>query len=105
MSGTVSNPSPATRDMIIGEARNLPELMALAHVNDPKLAESLTERPLLYSKSVWAPPVVALITVVAARWGLDLDGQTTAILAGALVWAATVAIRVVTRSPIGSILP
>jgi len=105
MSATISNPQPQVRDTLIAEAHNLPELIVLAHVNDPQLAASLTEKPLLYSRTIWAPPIVALITVLAARYGLDLDGQTTAIIAGGLIWATTVAIRVVTRSPIGSVLP
>jgi len=102
---TLSNPTPGVRDTIIAEARSLPQLIALAHSNDPTLADALTEKSLIASKTPWGVLAAAIVGWLVAHYALGFDQATTDLIAGACVVAGSYGMRVITRSPIGSVLP
>ncbi len=96
-------PQPIMRDTLVREARTFGQLITLAETHDPHLAAVLTEHSLIASKTMWAPPVIGLVTWAA--YGLDLDAQTCALIAGVLIWAGTAVLRYFSTGTIGSVLP
>lgn len=63
--------SATIRDLVIADARSLPDLIAKAEVDDPELAKQLTAKPLIASKSPAGVVVCALISWLATRYGLS----------------------------------
>jgi hypothetical protein len=96
--------SAALQNRIVADARSMPDLIAAAKAADPALAEQLTGKALLYSRTVWGTPIVMLITWGASRYGLGWDVETCSAVAGAITWCAVVALRYVTRAPIAGIV-
>lgn len=95
----------AVRDRIIQSAQSLPDLISKAELADPKLAESLTDKSLVGSKSIWMPPISWAVSAIVAHYGLGWSDASSATVASLLAWAAVVVIRYFTRAPIGSVLP
>jgi hypothetical protein len=96
--------TPAGRDRLIAEARTLPGLIAAAQVSDPALAEQLTGKALVYSRTVWGTPIVMVVSWAASRYALGWDPATCSAVAGALTWAAVIALRAITKAPISGVL-
>jgi hypothetical protein len=93
------------RDSVIRDAKNLPDLIAGANKFAPDLAASLTEKSLLGSKTAWAPLITGGVSVLVSHYGLGWDDATTGEVSGILTYLVVLAVRCVTRSPIGSLLP
>lgn len=93
----------AMTDKIVADAKSLPDLIAKAQQADPELAQQLTGKALLASKTVWGVPLTMIVSAVVTRYGLGWDASTCGIVSGALVMVATVALRWVTSSPISGI--
>lgn len=93
-----------TRDQLIADARSLPELVARARRVDPPLAESLTGKALIASKSVWGNILAPIVTYGVARYGLGWDSEMCNIVTGGAIVVGTVVFRLVTRSPIVGIV-
>lgn len=102
---TQPDSAPVIRDTIVREARNFTQLIALAQANDPHLSAVLTEKSLIASKTVWGPAIIGLVSWAATRYGLDIDPQTCAAIAGVLMWLGTAVLRYFSTGSIGSILP
>lgn len=98
------NPSPRIRNALISTANNLPDLIAMAQKSDPQLAESLTAKSLLGSKSVWAPPAAWLVAQGVGYLGLGWDASTSAMVSTLLAWGVVIVVRYFTRAPIGGIV-
>jgi len=95
----------AIRDAIFKNATGEANFIASAKALDPPLAASLTEKSLLGSKSVWFPLFAWLLTALVGRLGIGLDPDTVAYIASVLAYLVVIAVRYITRSPIGSVLP
>ncbi len=92
--------SGTTRDRIIADARSLPDLIAKAKQVDPQLAQQLTEKPLIASKTVWGTALTMGVSWAATRYGLGWDANTCALVSGLLVLGTSAAIRRITAGPI-----
>lgn len=108
MSTTTTPPAPPTpesdtRNAIIAQARDLPELIEKAKAVDPKLAESLTSKGLLASKSTWGPVASLAVSWVVTKYALGWDSNTCELVSGAIVLAVSAVLRALTRSPIGGL--
>ena len=77
--------NPTTRDSIIKQAQNVPQLVSAAERFDPALAESLTPKALWASKSAPGTLLVAVITYLVSKYGLGWDGGTVDLVSGAAV--------------------
>lgn len=93
-----------TRDQIISDANSAASLLESAKAFDPQLAQQLTAKPLLASKSVWGVALTALLTPVVAHYGLGLDQTTVEVLSGLAVTAAGAGLRMITSGPIAGIV-
>lgn len=98
------NSNPVLRNELIAQANSLPHLIDLAEKSDPQLAESLTSKSLIGSKSVWAPAATWLVTQAVGYFGLGWDASTSAMVSSLLAWVAVVITRYFTRAPIGGVL-
>jgi hypothetical protein len=92
-------------DRIIAGAKSLPDLIQQAEVYDPNLAESLTEKSLIGSKTAWAPLLTWSVTATASHYGIGWDAATSTMIASLLSYGVLLVVRYFTRSPIGSVLP
>lgn len=93
-----------TRDTIIGEAKNLPDLIAKAETADPALARQLTGKSLFAAKS---PPFIVIASVLAwasSKWGLGWDESVVDTITLCVGVIAAYVMRYVTDTPITSIL-
>ena len=81
---------------------NLPvsELIAQLQAANPVLAEQLTAKPLLASRTPWGVLASYALGVGLARYGLALDPTTTQVVAGGFVLAGSYAMRSITRRPV-----
>ena len=95
--------NPTTRDSIIKQAQNVPQLVSAAERFDPALAESLTPKALWASKSAPGTLLVAVITYLVSKYGLGWDGGTVDLVSGAAVLIGAYGFRAITRSPIGGL--
>lgn len=91
-------------DRIIADAKSLPDLVSRATAADPQLAQSLTAKALVQSKTVWGTAAMMVLSWAVGRYGLGWSPDFCALVAGLLTMGATAALRAVTRSPIGGIL-
>lgn len=87
-------------DSAVAAAQNLPDLVANLEAVDPTLAEQLTAKPLLASRTPWGTLLCAVVAWVSARYGIGLDPNATALVAGMGVLAGSYAMRYVTRRPV-----
>ena len=88
------------RDQLIADAKNLPDLVQAARVADPVLAEALTGKALIASKTVWGNAISTLIAWVVSRYGLGWDPNTCALISGLVLLAASAIIRSISAGPI-----
>lgn len=76
----------AARDALIKDAQSAAHLLQLAKQDDPELFTILTSPK---GASIWATPLAAVFVALTARYGLDLDKDTCAEIAGMVVIAGT----------------
>lgn len=74
----------ATRDELIGAARNGPELLAEARQADPALAKRLQGESTVASKTLWGSALTMILVWCSAKYGLGWDPTFSAELAGFL---------------------
>ncbi len=84
----------------IGAANDLPSLIAGLKQVYPSLAQQLTGKGLLLTKSSYGPALIGAVSYAAALLCLHWDDNTCAIVAGFAVYASSTLIRRVTNSPI-----
>lgn len=89
-----------TRDRLIADAKSLPDLVAKAQRFDPALAQQLTGKVLLASKTPWGVLVSGAVGWAVSRYGLGWDGATTDLVAGAAVVLGAYAMRKISSGPI-----
>jgi hypothetical protein len=75
----------------------------LAAVGSP-LAESLTPKPLVQSRTLWATLATLALSYACAKYGLALDADQQAGLITVAVMAETTIMRALTRAPIAGVL-
>ena len=81
------------RDQVIAEARSLPDLIAKAKNFDPVLADQLTTKAAIGSKSLWGGLVTFGVTWAVAKWGLGLDANTCALVSGLISYGIGFIVR------------
>lgn len=89
-----------TRDRIIADAKDLPSLIAAAQQSDPALAQALTGKALVASKTLWGNIVGLLVSWAVTRYGLGWSPDTSALVTGLIVIATTAALRAISSGPI-----
>lgn len=89
-------------DKAIAAANDLPSLVQGLQQVDPALAQQLTGKALIASKSMWGTFAVPAVVYVAGRYGLNWDHDLCTLVAGGLVLICAAAFRKVTSSPITS---
>ena len=87
-------------DSAVAAAQSLPDLVGKLETVAPALAEQLTSKPLLASRTPWGTLLGAGVAWASARYGLGLDPNATALVAGMGVLAGSYAMRYVTRRPV-----
>lgn len=108
MSGTTTPPSvqqavaqsQSVSDLARNLGRDLPTLIRALQAADPTQATELQSKGLAASKTLWGSVAAAVISALAARWGLDLDANSTAILMGLISVGVAAGLRMVTSKPI-----
>ena len=101
MTQTVNAATTATAiNQAVAAASNLPQLVAGLAAVDPALAEQLTGKAMIGSRSIYAPVATAGVTWLVGRFGLAWDPNTCALVSGLAVFAASVLFRKITNSPI-----
>ena len=112
MSGATTTPPAPTpaeaatatvRDRVVADARSLPDLIEKAKTADPALAEQLTAKPLLASKSPVGTLIAGVVAWAAGRYGLGWDQTTCDLVAGCAVLLGGYGMRYVTTGPIAGI--
>lgn len=88
----------------ITAARDLPSLIANLQRVSPALAQQLESKPLLASRTPWGTLAAAAVGWVAARYGLQLDATTDALIAGAALLAGSYLMRLATNRPVAGII-
>ena len=86
----------------------MPSLIANLQAIDPELAKQLETKPLIASRTPWGVALASLIGMAAAHYGIGLDTDTDALLAGGLVLlftlAGSYAMRLVTKQPVSGVI-
>jgi len=70
----------------------------------PPQLEELRGKALIASRSPWGTLAGGVIGWIVARYGLDLDTDTSSMIAGLAVLAAAYAMRYITNQPITGVL-
>ena len=91
-------------DAAVAAAKDLPDLVHKLDKVAPDLAQQLTGKALLASKTPWGTLLTALIAYAAAKYGLGWDQSTDELVAGVGLLIGAYAMRWVTTSPISGIL-
>jgi len=74
------------RDQLIKDAQSAAHLLVTAKQSDPELFAIMTSPK---ATSIWATPLTAVFVALVARYGIDLDKETCAEIAGLVVIAGT----------------
>ncbi len=98
---TAIKPCPAV-DKAIAAANDMPSLVQGLQQVDPALAQQLTGKALIASKSIWGTFAVPAVAYLAGRYGLNWDHDFCTLVAGGLVLICAAAFRAVTAAPITS---
>ena len=88
----------------ISAAQGLPSLIANLEAVQPGLAAQLETKPLLYSKSIYAPPLAYALTLASTHFALGWDDATSMLVTGAILFVVSAAVRAVTKQPIAGIV-
>ncbi len=97
-------PTSKLVDAAIAEAKTLPALHEKLQAVDPALAAQLESKPLAYSRT---PPAIVLafgLAWLSSRYGLNLDANLDALIAGAVVLVVSYAMRWITSKPIAGLI-
>jgi hypothetical protein len=91
----------------VAEAKNLPDLVNKLNAADPALAQQLTGKSLLASKTPYGVMVSGLVAYLVGRWALGWDQQMDELVSGIIVLAGSavgsIIMRLVTKAPITSL--
>lgn len=90
------------QDLVVKNARSLPDLVASAKISSPELYDQLSGKPIAQSKTIWGMVVTLGLVYVLRQWGLQYDQATLDIASGCIIMAVTAVCRFVTASPITS---
>lgn len=93
----------AAVDNAVASARSLPDLVNKVAIIDPSLADALSSKALIASKTPWGTLAGGAITWAAARYGLNWDPGFCALVGGAGVLVASYAMRTISSSRIGGV--
>lgn len=102
MSETVT-PTTTAVDRVIADAKSLPDLIDKIKAVDPSLAESISGKALIQSKTPWGTLAAAIIGWAVARYGLGWDQNVVDLTAGLFVLAGSYVMRYVTKARITGI--
>ena len=91
-------------DEAIEEAKNLPDLITKFRQIDPALAQQLTGKALLASRSPWGVLLSAIVGWLVTHYGLGWSDDTVASVVGLIILGASYGMRYITRTPITSII-
>jgi hypothetical protein len=89
-----------TRDEAIKAAQSLPDLVNKLQTADPDLAEQLTGKALIYSRTPWGTLLATGIAWAVTKYGIDWDESTCALVSGAVLIAASYFMRWITTTPV-----
>lgn len=86
----------------INAAKDLPSLVSNIQAVDPALAQQLTGKALIASKSVYGVIATTALTWAVTKYGLGWDANTVDAVSGAVVLVATAVFRKLSTTPITS---
>jgi hypothetical protein len=89
-------------DKVISNARDLPSLVSGLQVADPALAEQITGKALIASKTPWGTLAVAAVSWGVSHYGLGWDANTCALVGGLGLVVGSYVMRAISSSPIKS---
>jgi hypothetical protein len=84
----------------IALAQDVPTLVAGLEQINPKLAEQITGKALINSRSPWGTLAAGAVGWAASHYGLGWDEGTASAIGGAAVLLGSYAMRAITSSPI-----
>lgn len=88
---------------VVAEAKSLPDLVDKLGALDPALAQQITGKALIASKTPWGVLAVAGVALISARFGLGWDQNTVELIAGGGVLIGAFAMRYFSSHPITSL--
>ena len=91
---------PTTRDAIIADAKSLPDLIATAQTLDPALAQALTGKAIVASKSTYGPTATLAVSWLVTHYALGWSPDQCALVSGGLILIVSAGLRAVTSGPI-----
>lgn len=91
-------------DRAVAVSQDMKGLMENLRLANPALAESMTAKPLMASKTPWGTLAAGGIAWLSSRYGLGLDAEMCALLSGIAVLAGSYAMRYITTSPIAGVI-
>lgn len=105
MSGTIAPAAPAStkatlETSAIKAAQDLPDLLAKLQAVDSPLADQITGKSLVASKTPVVTLLVTGIAWVSAKYGLGWDESTDTAIAGAALLVASYVMRFISTTPI-----
>jgi hypothetical protein len=91
------------RDAAIRAAQSLPELVENLRAVDPALAQQITGKTLIASKSPWGTFAVAAVAYLSSKYGLGWSEGVDELVAGGGILLGAYLMRLVTSAPIAGI--
>jgi hypothetical protein len=86
----------------VAGAKDLPGLVTNLQAIDPALAQQITGKALIASKSVYGVVISTGLTWAVTKYGLGWDANTVDAVSGVVVLVATAAFRALSTTPITS---
>lgn len=93
--------TPAVNAAVNG-ARDLPDLVNKLSAVDPALAQQITGKALIASKSVYGTVIAAGLTWAVTKYGLNWDANLVDAVSGVVVLVASAVLRKFSTVPITS---
>lgn len=93
----------AAVDNAVASARSLPDLVNKVAIIDPSLADALSSKALIASKTPWGTLAGGIIMWGAAKFALGWSPEFCTLVGGAGVLIASYAMRTISSSRIGGV--
>lgn len=103
MTDTIATAPAAPVNAAIRAAQDVPSLVANIKAVDPGLADQLTDKALVYSKTPWGTLAVAGVSWLASRYGLGWSPEVCALVGALGLLVGSYTMRYVSSSPIGGL--
>lgn len=88
------------KDEVVAQSRDFPDLVSKAETFDPELAKKFTGKAMLASKTFWGMLAVTVLSQLVVHFNLGWNQEFVNLVAGAIVLATAVGLRMISEHPI-----